>query len=152
MSILYDNRLPKRFWDNIKVCENTRCWEWLGAKSPGGYGRFSWKGKCTVSHRVAYVALVGEVPKGLELDHLCRNRSCCNPQHLEPVSRSENVRRGDLVKVTLERHAAITHCPKGHEYTEENTYRHRNARYCRKCHADRERERRHRARKNCPHE
>jgi hypothetical protein len=86
------------------------CWVWTGAiYSATGYGSFV----ATTAHRWAYVNLVGPIPDGLHIDHLCRVRSCCNPDHLEPVTQAENNRR---------QAAAQTHCLHGHEYTAANTY------------------------------
>ena len=91
------------------------CWEWIGAKVYG-YGRLS-RGRTPdgsqLAHRVVYELMTGPIPEGLTLDHLCRNRGCVRPDHLEPVSLAENTRRGA---------AARTHCPQGHEFTPENTY------------------------------
>lgn len=88
----------------------------------------------TYVHRAAYEVLVGPVPEGLELDHLCRVRHCYNPSHLEPVTRLENMRR------TMKN--GPDHCPQGHEYTPENSYVHaRGDRQCRACNRDRARRR-----------
>lgn len=76
---------------------------------------------------------VGEVPDGLELDHLCRVVSCCNPAHLEATSHKENVRRGDAKFVSARRAAERTHCVRNHEYNEENTYWYGQKRFCREC-------------------
>lgn len=84
-----------------------------------GYGITKIGGKTTRIHRAVYEHFVGRIPPGLTLDHLCRNRACCNPAHLEPVSVGENVLRG--VGHTA-RNAAKTHCDNGHEFTPENTY------------------------------
>lgn len=81
------------------------------------------------AHRWLWERLVGPVSGALQLDHLCRNRACVNPDHLEPVTAAENVRRGALGAVRR----AKTHCPQGHEYTPENTARRRGKRYCREC-------------------
>lgn len=91
------------------------CWLWTGAKSDRGYGLFN-RGKelgHANAHRVAWTLLVGEVPRGLEIDHLCRVRLCVNPDHLEPVDHLENLRRGFGVGSV---NAAKTSCPRGHEY------------------------------------
>lgn len=83
-----------------------------------------------VVHRVTYQLLVGPIPEGLELDHLCEVKACCNPEHLEPVTHAENLRR---CRYSRERSASDT-CTKGHVYTPENTYRYPNgARACREC-------------------
>lgn len=90
--------LPQRFADKLKtpliLCG---CWEWTGWKSGDGYGRAKVKGVGRYVHRVTYELLVGEIPSGCVLDHLCRTRACCNPFHLVPVSPGENTARGDAV-------------------------------------------------------
>lgn len=125
----------ERFWP--KVSRSDGCWEWTGSCFiPQGYGRF-WMGgtKYVRAHRFAYELLVGPIPDGLVLDHLCRNRKCVRPDHLEPVTQGENVLRGvGLPAVNV----AKTHCIHGHEFTEANTYRCGNARNCRACHRIRE--------------
>lgn len=78
------------------------------------------------AHRVAYAHLVGPIPDGMQLDHLCRNRTCVNPDHLEPVSAQENVRRA---------RALVTACPQGHPYDATNTRMYQGRRYCRACRA-----------------
>lgn len=108
---------------------NTGCWLWTESLDSGGYGRIRINGVLVSSHRAAYRIFVGEVPSGMELDHLCRVRSCCNPDHLEAVTPKENVARGDLWKVN----GLKTHCPRGHEYSKNNTYSYKRKRNCRKC-------------------
>lgn len=95
------------------------CWLWTGAKYRSGYGAINQGGDkgVTVVHRVVWQLLVGPIPDGTELDHLCRVRACCNPDHLEPVTRAENVARGSQRAGVPRR----THCKNGHEYTPENT-------------------------------
>lgn len=113
---------------------NSGCWLWLSSVTGPGYGQISdpaRRGRPLLAHRVSYELHVGAVPDGLDLDHLCRVRSCVNPRHLEPVSRRENLRRGATLTA---KNIAATHCPRGHSYTEENTLRtNRGARSCREC-------------------
>jgi predicted DNA-binding transcriptional regulator AlpA len=84
--------VEERFWE--KVEPTGFCWEWTAFKDRKGYGRFRVDDRTMQAHRVAYELLVGPIPEGLHLDHLCRNTSCVNPDHLEPVDLAENVRRG----------------------------------------------------------
>ncbi len=70
------------------------CWDWCGWVAPNGYGQVRLMKKLYYAHRLSYLAFVGEIPAGLDLDHLCRNRRCVNPYHLEPVTRKENLDRG----------------------------------------------------------
>jgi hypothetical protein len=83
-----------RFWENVDGSGD--CWEWTGTKLPTGYGKLSVNQHKIYAHRYAYELLVGPIPEGLELDHLCRNRPCVNPDHLEPVTHAENNRRARL--------------------------------------------------------
>lgn len=81
-----------RFWPRVRKVDGA-CWEWIGARIAAGYGVF-WNGRLnTYAHRFAYELLVGPIPAGLTIDHLCRNTSCVNPAHMEPVTRAENNRR-----------------------------------------------------------
>lgn len=88
-----DQRLPERFRSKFGIDERG-CWVWTANTVNGGYGRVRLNGRMILSHRLAYEALSGPIPDGLQLDHLCRNRACCNPEHLEPVTNRENVMRG----------------------------------------------------------
>lgn len=125
-----------RFWDKVDTAGD--CWEWTAYKMPNGYGRFGLDGKMPLAHRVAYELEVGEIPVGLQIDHLCRNRGCVRPDHLEPVTQAENIRRGEGAGV---QNARKTHCPQGHEYDEANTYNTSGGhRLCRACNRDRKRQ------------
>jgi hypothetical protein len=88
------------------------CWEWTGSDNGNGYGRPRVDGKNQLVHRYAYTVLVGPIPPGLQIDHLCRNRRCCNPDHLEPVTNLENSLRSDR--------ATRTHCARGHPLSGDN--------------------------------
>lgn len=105
------------------------CWLWTGSRTGGGYGRVAISRRTSrPAHRMVWQMLVGPIPEGYQLDHLCRNPSCVNPDHLEPVTPAENQRRSPLVR------SRRTHCPQGHEYTPENTVlSKRNQRSCREC-------------------
>lgn len=110
--------------------DDAGCWVWKGSKHVRGYGHIWVDGSLQYVHRVVYESMVGPVPSGLVLDHLCRNTSCCNPDHLDPVTQRENTLRGvSLFAVN----AAKTHCPKGHAYNETNTWWYDGRRYCRAC-------------------
>jgi hypothetical protein len=116
------------------------CWPWLGKINDGGYG-IIWGGADNPrelrAHRVMYEIHRGPIPDGLDLDHLCRVRHCVNPAHLEPVTRRENLRRSPIIDWDR------THCKRGHEFTEANTYITRSGyRNCRECHRLGERARR----------
>lgn len=117
--------LNERFWAKVQKDDATDCWLWTGALNSTGYGQWGVVGKSRSTHRVAYEALVGPIPDGLTIDHLCRVKVCCNPAHLEPVTIAENIRRAG---------AAIEQCVNGHDYTAENTLRNSQGhRYCREC-------------------
>lgn len=114
----------ERFWPKVQRGSADKCWAWLGSLDSHGYGRF-WDGTLTDSgstrmvgaHRASYEMQNGAIPDGLVLDHLCRNPACVNPAHLEAVTQSENVRRGDTRKGQRQ-----PTCGKGHPATAENTY------------------------------
>lgn len=110
------------------------CWEFIGSRVGLGYGRIGWNGRLWLAHRVTYTLLVGPIPDGLEIDHLCKNKPCCNPDHLEAVTRSENVKRGSQSDWRAAYELAKHHCPAGHPYDALNTYftpqGHRQCRIC----------------------
>jgi len=109
---LNDARLPKRFWNKVRANAATGCWEWSGARIGDGYGSIRVTGRSVLTHRFAYETLVASIPPGLQLDHLCRIRSCCFPGHLEPVTPQINCLRGQGPSAD---HARQTHCVRGHE-------------------------------------
>lgn len=107
-----------RFWAKVDRSGGPdACWNWTASTTADGYGRFrvrpesSGESQKALAHRVAYELLVGPIPDGLQIDHLCRNRGCVNPAHLEPVTGQENTLRGDTIPAS---HAAQTHCTRGH--------------------------------------
>ena len=122
----------ERFWR--KVDKSGDCWVWRGPLNAYGYGNFHIEGKTHQSHRLSYESLRGPIPDGFEIDHLCRNRRCINPDHLEPVTPYvNNMRSFSFAAVN----ARKTHCPKGHPLDGDNLYRHPNGgRMCRTCRRD----------------
>ncbi len=126
--------LHDRFWSKVEVGD---CWEWTAYKYQG-YGRFAVdRRKIVAAHRVAYMLLVGDIPDTLQIDHLCRNRACVNPDHMELVTVGTNVRRG--VSIPAQRGRAKV-CPNGHPYSGDNVRVSKRGRECRAC--DREKHRR----------
>lgn len=142
--------LAERVLDKFEIGDG--CWGWVGSLNSSGYGQINsggHSGRPLPAHRVVYEMVRGPIPDGLQLDHLCRNRACVRPDHLEPVTQEENIRRGDAGFVHKMRMQATTHCVKGHEFTPENTGPGRNPngnpkRVCRACKRDREADRRQR--------
>lgn len=131
----------ERFWSRVDRSDPSGCWLWTRATNNKGYGSVNLYHHPVGAHRVAYELLVGPIPEGLVLDHVvargCTSRACVNPAHLEPVTNSENLRRTVFFNRANGRK---THCPEGHPYTPENTYRQGNgARECRECRRERSR-------------
>lgn len=125
--------VAERFKTKYRVDQDTGCWLWIGSRQPKGYGKF-WpnKRRCVLAHRWSYESSVGPIPDGLQIDHLCRNPRCVNPEHLEPVTRKVNLLRGDGFPG---QNVRKTHCPKGHPLEGDNLYRcpRRGCRTCREC-------------------
>jgi hypothetical protein len=114
--------MEERFWAAIDKRGPNGCWIWMRARTTAGYGNINLPGKegrAIYTHRYAYELLVGPIPEGLVIDHLCRNRVCCNPEHLEPVENRENILRGD--RVAMAWRGRLTHCKRGHPFDAENT-------------------------------
>lgn len=119
---LFDPRLPDRFWDKVMPEPNSGCWLWTGSLNEKGYGQFSWEGKPVKAH----IMTTGPVPNGMERDHKCRIRSCCNDAHLEIVTHAENMKRTSL-------YTQKEFCAKGHPLSGENLYVDKNKRQCKAC-------------------
>jgi hypothetical protein len=129
-----------RFWAKVALPDARGCLVWTGPGSGTGYGKFRRFRRSVFAHRFAYMALVGPIADGLVLDHLCRNRACVRPDHLDAVTQRVNVLRGESPAAC---HAVATHCPAGHAYNKVNTLvSKRGSRLCRACHRDKERSRR----------
>ena len=105
--------LADRFLLHVEITDG--CWLWVAHRDKLGYGRFtvSTAQRAQFAHRVAYELFVGPIPEGLELDHLCRNPSCVNPEHLEAVPHRENLMRSESISAV---NARKTRCPQGHAY------------------------------------
>ena len=114
----------ERLLTKIKINEETDCWEWQSTLDKEGYGKFGVNYKMVATHRYSYEMFKGEIGKGMVIDHLCHNRKCCNPLHLEMVT----------VSVNNYRRLPRTHCKRGHEFTEETTWSAKNGKkQCKIC-------------------
>jgi len=119
-----------RFFDKVSKADD--CWNWTGYITDAGYGQFRFNGKTQRAHRVSYILKYGEISDNLVIDHLCKNKKCVNPKHLEAVSQKENVTRGLAGKINnfqISKNA----CPKGHQYNRINKHGHR---LCGKCRSE----------------
>lgn len=126
-----------RFWSKVAQLPGEACWEWRGSIDHGGYGQYRHNERTTSAHRYAYENRVGPIPAGMTIDHLCRNRACVRPDHLEAVTQRTNLLRG---QTKAAENARKTTCPQGHDYTPENTYTPPSGgRQCKQCRSDRKR-------------
>ena len=121
--------LPDRFWR--RVVHEESCWVWQ-TPTEEGYGRFQWRWIRKRSHVWTWESANGPTPHGMVLDHICRNRSCVNPEHLRAVTPRENTMADGSLAIA-KTHAAKTHCPHGHPYSPENTRIDKGKRRCRTC-------------------
>jgi len=122
----------ERFWPKVSRGADNECWEWLAYRDRDGYGQFNDGTTQTSAHRFAYRLLVGAIPRELVIDHLCENRGCVNPAHMELVPPRVNALRGSRTLAAIAE--AKTHCVHGHRFSPENTGRDgRGARVCRAC-------------------
>jgi hypothetical protein len=110
-----------KFLDRLAMVKGDAdaCWIWPWSRNHKGYGSAHFRGKTTGAHRAAYELLIGPIPDGLVIDHLCRTPACVNPSHMEPVTSRENIMRGECYAA---QNARKTHCMHGHELTGENLY------------------------------
>ena len=128
------NRLTdvERFFDLVTITD--KCWSWKGGKHSGGYGVFRCGGRTIGAHRFSYKLAFGAIPKGMEIDHLCKNTSCVRPSHLEAVTHSINVVRSAAWHHFRDSARKIASCPQGHKYDEKNTYIDpKGCKHCRAC-------------------
>lgn len=133
--------IESRFWSKVAQTDDDECWEWLASVTTSGYGQVHYRRghlrRNLMAHRVAYELLIGPIPTGMTLDHLCRNKRCVNPAHLEIVTQRENVLRAA---------GSTAHCKRGHAWTEDNVLFENGSRKCKTCNRRRQAEYRERRR------
>jgi hypothetical protein len=119
-----------RLWAKVKVADALDCWEWIASLNSEGYGQIYHQGRPHRAHRIAYELLIADIPEGLTIDHLCRNRRCVNPWHMEPVPLSVNSSRASVGRT----YTLKTECNNGHPYSDDNVridpVGHRRCRQC----------------------
>lgn len=128
MGVSWINTVDRVFRRNVEKTDN--CWIWKGYISPYGYGRLTFNGKAQPAHRFVYEILKGPVPEGMVCDHLCRNRACVNPDHIEIVTHRVNILRGEGMSA---KNVIKTHCASGHPYDGDNLFYSQGNRHCRIC-------------------
>lgn len=119
---MFDDKAQDRFWIKVDRRGPDDCWQWIASKNPKGYGYFSMpaiKRSPFLAHRVSFIIANGQINDGMMIDHMCRNRGCVNPKHLRQVTPEVNTLENSVSITAI--NLTKTHCPKGHEYTPENT-------------------------------
>jgi hypothetical protein len=113
----YISIIPNRFWSKVWPCPNTGCWHWGGTIHHTGYGSYWYGYRSVLPHRYIYEVIHGPLPPVMKVDHICRNKSCVNPAHLDAVTQRENIIRG-MAPASV--NAAKTHCIHGHPFAGDN--------------------------------
>ena len=129
-----------RFFSKIESVPTTACWLWKGSINKNGYGKFCLAGRSTLAHRASYIIFVSSIPEGLVLDHLCQIKNCVNPDHLEPITQQENIRRAKAGYINLKPLGVIfpprivkPYCAYGHRLNKENILRINQRKVCKTC-------------------